>query len=237
MKTTKILLAASLIAALAFIAGWKFALARKTPAIPMPGQIAFLKTNPPASALPAARVANPTAGSGAAASTPDEAGMALADAIDTLTSPQSSFAQKLAVRDKLRKEGRLNDIMGALKQLASQNPNDATIATALGEAELGQARYLLDNGATPASTEVAVLALQADQSFNAALSADPTNWEAEFEKAAADVPLACRIEQRPGSDRPPVGPGDPTGGGDDPATGVCHDLCSPGAAVSGSRPV
>jgi tetratricopeptide (TPR) repeat protein len=151
----------------------------------MPGQIAFLKTNPPASALPAARVANPTAGSGAAASTPDEAGMALADAIDTLTSPQSSFAQKLAVRDKLRKEGRLNDIMGALKQLASQNPNDATIATALGEAELGQARYLLDNGATPASTEVAVLALQADQSFNAALSADPTNWEAEFEKAAA----------------------------------------------------
>jgi tetratricopeptide (TPR) repeat protein len=111
--------------------------------------------------------------------------VALAAAIDQLTSPQTTFGQKQALREQLRKSGRLLEVIATLKQLAAQNPNDAGIPTALGEAELSQIRNLLEGGADPASSDVAILGLQADQSFNAALAVDPTNWEAQFEKAAA----------------------------------------------------
>ena len=109
--------------------------------------------------------------------------MALASAIDLLTSAHSTFAQKQAVWNQLRKGGRMDEVISTLKQLAGQNPNDATIATAVGEAQINQLRNLAESGGDP--NDIAILALQADQSFNAALTQDPTNWEAQFEKAAA----------------------------------------------------
>ena len=178
------ILAALLIGGLGFVAGWQFALTRKASAVAMPGPIAFLKSTVQSPGAPAAHSNGAGAAQGAADSKPDEAGMALADAIDTLTSPQSSFMQKLAAREKLRREGRLEEAIAALKQLAAQNPNDANIPTALGEAELSQIRNLVAAGGDPTSSDIAILALQADQNFNAALALDPTNWEAEFEKAA-----------------------------------------------------
>jgi len=185
MKTIKILLAVLLIAGAGFIAGWRFGLSR-APAIALPGPITFLQTKAPV-ATPE-RPASPAPAAPKAAETapaPDEAGMALANAIDVLTSAQSTFAQKEAMREQLRKGGRLPEVIATLKQLAAQNPNDANIPTALGEAELSQIRNMLEAGTDPTSGDIAILGLQADQSFNAALAADPTNWQAQFDKAAA----------------------------------------------------
>jgi tetratricopeptide (TPR) repeat protein len=185
MKTIKVLLAVLLIAGAGFGAGWRFGLSR-IPAIAPLGQITFLQTK--ASVPNPERPANPTpamAKPAEAAPAPDEAGMALATAIDVLTSPQSTFAQKEAMREQLRKGGRLPEVIAALKQLAAQNPNDANIPTALGEADLSQIRNLMEAGGDPTSSDIAILGLQADQNFNAALAADPTNWQAQFDKASA----------------------------------------------------
>jgi tetratricopeptide (TPR) repeat protein len=173
-------------AAAAFVVGWRFGLSRKAPALSPPGQITFLQAKAPSPDIP--RAAGPSSGdlkAAKAGSTPDEAGMALATAIDLLTSPQSSFAQKEAIREQLRKGSRLPEVIATLKQLAAQNPNDANIPTALGEAELSQIRNLLEAGGDPTSGDIAILGLQADQSFSAALAVDPTDWQAQFDKAAA----------------------------------------------------
>jgi tetratricopeptide (TPR) repeat protein len=185
MRTIKTLLVVSLVVCAAFIAGWRFGLTRETPAVPTPVPIVIPKAKAPAPDAGDLKVSQPGSAPSGALPAPNEADLTLAAAIDSLTSPQSTFAQKQAIREQLRKSGRLEEAIATLKQLATQNPNDPTIATALGEAELSQIRSLIEGGAQPGSSDIAILALQADQSFNAALSADPTNWEAQFEKAAA----------------------------------------------------
>ena len=86
----------------------------------------------PGAGLAAVR-ANLPSGPTASGAKIDEAGTALAAALDVVTSPQSSFAQKRAVLDQLRKGGRLEEAIATLKQLATQNPGDPSIPTALGE--------------------------------------------------------------------------------------------------------
>jgi tetratricopeptide (TPR) repeat protein len=172
-------------AAVAFTLGWQFGLSRKAEALGPAGPLVFAHAPAAASTAPAARTPAPPSPAPETAPKPDDAGMALANAIDLLTSPQSSFAQKEAMREQLRKGGRLPEVIATLKQLAAQNPNDANIPTALGEAELSQIRNILESGGDPTSSDVAILGLQADQSFTAALAVDPTNWQAEFDKAAA----------------------------------------------------
>jgi tetratricopeptide (TPR) repeat protein len=182
MKTTKNLLTAVLLVGVAFVAGWWFATTRKTAAVSVPVLVFKAKAAPVAGAKPTGSNSG-AAPSDAAGTAPDEAGMALAAAVDTLTSAQSTYAQKQAVRDQLRKGGQLEAAIGAIKQLAAQNPNDAGIATALGDAEIAQLRTIAENGGD--QNEIAILAMQADQSFNAALAVDPSNWEAQFMKAAS----------------------------------------------------
>jgi tetratricopeptide (TPR) repeat protein len=186
MKTSKIILLAVLGAAVTCTVSWQLSLGRRAVALVLPHPAELPRPKAPA----------PVAGSrpgvvGATRATAggevriDEAGAALASALDVFTSPQSTFAKKQDILEHLRKGGRLEDAIATLKQLAAQNPNDPGIPTALGEAQIGQIRNLYENGAGPMSNDIAILALQADQNFTAALALDPTNWEAQFEKAGS----------------------------------------------------
>jgi cytochrome c-type biogenesis protein CcmH/NrfG len=94
-------------------------------------------------------------------------------------SPQTSFQQRQAAWKQLRDAGELDEVLATLKQGAANNPTSAEHARALGEAYVYKLQTLQD------FHEVSILALQADQSFNTALSLDPANWEARFFKAAS----------------------------------------------------
>ena len=74
-------------------------------------------------------------------------------------------------------------MIAELQQRMSQNPNDAEIPTTLGEAQLNLVRTIHESGGD--INEMGILAMQADQSFNAALKIDPQNWEANFVKASS----------------------------------------------------
>jgi tetratricopeptide (TPR) repeat protein len=184
-QNLKVIIATLLIAAAAFVLGLKVApiwmkppAAATAPALPTAARRTLAEGPSPRPATPA----KGTAPGVPVAPVADEAGQALATAIDQLIAPQTTFGQRWALWEQLRKAGRLAEAVGALKQLADQNPNDATLATTLGEAEIDQVRDILEHGGDPNS--VSILALQADQNFNAALTLEPTNWEAQFEKAA-----------------------------------------------------
>jgi tetratricopeptide (TPR) repeat protein len=110
----------------------------------------------------------------------DSAGAtAFSRAIDILVSKQSSFQQRQAAWKQLREAGELDQAIAALKQGAADNPASSEYPTALGEAYVYKLQTVRDYHKT------AILALQADQSFNTALGLDPANWEAQFFKAAS----------------------------------------------------
>jgi hypothetical protein len=104
---------------------------------------------------------------------------AFRQALDILVSPQTSFQQRQAAWKQLRDAGELDQVLATLKQGAANNPTSAEYSTALGEAYVYKLQTIRD------FHEVSILALQADQSFNAALGVDPANWEAQFFKASA----------------------------------------------------
>ena len=83
--------------------------------------------------------------------------------------------------EQLRKNGQLDAVISELQKRAAANPNDPEIPTTLGEAMLNKVKGLHDAGDADVN-EMGILAMQADQSFNAALKIDPKNWEAQFVK-------------------------------------------------------
>ncbi len=107
------------------------------------------------------------------------AGTASSSIIDGLISIQTSFSEKLALINQLQAAGGLDQAIAELKQRAAVNPDDPEIPTALGELNLGKIP------ATQDFSEKAILGREADQYFNAALSVDPANWDAQFVKASA----------------------------------------------------
>jgi hypothetical protein len=100
-------------------------------------------------------------------------------AIDLLVSRQTSFQERQAAWKQLRDAGELDQALATLKQGATNNPSSAEYSMALGEAYVYKLQTIRD------FHEMAILALQADQSFNTALGLDPANWEAQFFKASA----------------------------------------------------
>lgn len=102
--------------------------------------------------------------------------------VDALLAAKSDD-QKQALFDQLRKAGQLDAVIAELKQRMTDNPNDLEIPTTLGEAQLNQLRAIRESGGD--YNQLGILALQADQNFNAALKIDPQNWEVEFFKAAS----------------------------------------------------
>ncbi len=77
----------------------------------------------------------------------------------------------------------MDAVIAELQRRAAENPTDPAIPTTLGEALLNKVSAMHDAGITD-RTELGILALQADQQFNAALKIDPNNWEAQFVKAS-----------------------------------------------------
>ena len=112
-------------------------------------------------------------------STNPAASTAFSQAIDILVSPQASFQQKQAAWKRLRNAGELDQAIAALKQGAASNPTAPEYPTALGEAYVYQLQTVRDYH------ETSILGLKADQSFDAALKLDPSNWEAQFFKTAS----------------------------------------------------
>lgn len=79
---------------------------------------------------------------------------------------------------KILAEGRFDDVIAALRELAEVQPNNPDARLDLGNAFLQ--RVFSENGPTRG-----IYAAQADQSFDAALRIDPTHWSARFTKAVA----------------------------------------------------
>jgi hypothetical protein len=92
-----------------------------------------------------------------------------------------SGAEKQAIFDELRKDGQSEAVIADLKQMAAANPSDPEIPTTIGEAEINEIRAIKESG-TSDTDQMGILAMQADQEFNAALQIDPQNWEAQFVK-------------------------------------------------------
>jgi tetratricopeptide (TPR) repeat protein len=78
----------------------------------------------------------------------------------------------------LRKTGKLDQAITELEQRVTANPGSAVDVTALGEG------YYKKAGNTDDVRERATLAMKADQTLEAALNLEPSNWEARFTKAA-----------------------------------------------------
>ncbi len=108
---------------------------------------------------------------------------ALSRAIDTLVSPETTPHQRRALLNQLRESGQLDPAIEALKQGAAKNPTSAAWQAVLGQAELQKAGQLARSGASV--NEMGIIGMQADQSFDAALKIDPSNWDAQFYKAVA----------------------------------------------------
>jgi len=109
---------------------------------------------------------------------------AISKAVDALLSARNG-EQKHALFQQLGQSGQLEAVIAELQQRANANPTDVAIRTTLGEAQLNQIRVLKESGAD--NDQLGILAMQADQNFNAALKTDPQNWEAQFVKAASMV--------------------------------------------------
>ncbi|MGA2602834.1 MAG: hypothetical protein ABSG14_01265 [Verrucomicrobiia bacterium] len=99
--------------------------------------------------------------------------------LQTLVLPQSSFAQKQAAWKQLRDTGLLDQAIAQLQQAVKDDPLVAEYSAVLGQA------YLQKLGTTQDIRQQSILAMQADQTFDQALTLDPDNWDARFWKAAA----------------------------------------------------
>ena len=101
----------------------------------------------------------------------------LAQAVETLVSPQTTYQQRQETWKQLRQTGKLDETIAELEQRVSTNPRSTGDVTALGEG------YYKKAGNTDDVRERAMLAMKADQTLEAALNLDSSNWEARFTKA------------------------------------------------------
>jgi tetratricopeptide (TPR) repeat protein len=162
--------------------------AAPSPAPSAPKAVVATTTAAPTAAQPAASAAQPAAS--AAAHTSEE-NVAFAAAIDTLLSPHSTYLEKQAAWKSLLDSGRIQDVLAELQQRAANDPQNAEVASTLGQA------YLKACGTTQDVREQAIWAMQADQEFDAALSDDPSNWEARFTKAVAMTYWPANLNKGP----------------------------------------
>jgi tetratricopeptide (TPR) repeat protein len=102
----------------------------------------------------------------------------LNQAVETLVSPQTSYQQRQETWKQLRQAGKLDEAITQLEQRVSDNPGSAGDVTALGEG------YYKKAGNTEDVRERAIFAMKGDQTLEAALNLEPSNWEARFTKTA-----------------------------------------------------
>jgi tetratricopeptide (TPR) repeat protein len=105
------------------------------------------------------------------------------EAVDFLVSPGTTFKQREAVWHQLNDLDQLDAVIAALKEGATNHPDSPEYEAALGKANLQKAAIVSQNGGS--INELGILGMTADQSFDAALKIDPSNWNAQFYKAVA----------------------------------------------------
>ena len=150
-----------------------------TPPTPAPAPVQAA----PAPATPVAATPTPAAiDANAAVPAKSEADIAFGKLIDKLISTNLSGADKHNLFEQLRKNGQLDQAIAALQQREAADPTNPEIPTTIGEAQLNKVRALHDSGDTD-TTDLGILAMQADQNFNAALKLDPNNYEAQLVKS------------------------------------------------------
>jgi tetratricopeptide (TPR) repeat protein len=155
------------------------------PMPPPPEKIAAPKPEPPpVVAAEADAPAETSALPVAVEAKPDDATNSIHQLVDALLTAKSA-AEKHNLFQQLLKDGKLDAAMAELQQRAADNPNDPEIPTTLGEALLNKVRALHDAGGD--QNEMGILAMQADQSFNAALKIDPANYEAQLVKSISQT--------------------------------------------------
>jgi tetratricopeptide (TPR) repeat protein len=110
----------------------------------------------------------------------DDAASAIRKTVDALLSAKSA-GEKHELLQQLLKSGQMDQAIAELKQRAAENPNDPEIPTTIGEALINQVGAIHAAGGD--INEQGILAMQADQSFNAALKIDPNNYEAQLVKS------------------------------------------------------
>lgn len=118
----------------------------------------------------------------AAETTGDNATNAISKMVDALLSAKSA-AEKHELFQELLKSGQMDAAIAELQQREAANPNDPEIPTTIGEALLNEVRAIKEAGGS--NDQMGILAMQADQDFDAALKIDPQNWEANFVKASS----------------------------------------------------
>ncbi len=112
----------------------------------------------------------------------DSSTNAVAKLVDALLTAKTA-AEKHDLFQQLLKSGQMDQAIAELKQRAADDPNNPEIPTTIGEALLNKVRAVKEVGGDV--NDMGIMAMQADQSFNAALKIDPQNWEANFMKAAS----------------------------------------------------
>jgi len=103
-------------------------------------------------------------------------------AIDNLVSSRSSYQERQATWKQLQDAGGLDQTIAALKAGMASHPNNAAYPAELGVAYINK---LMTAKMSGNYNDIAILGMQADQSFDAALKLDPSNWEAQYYKAAS----------------------------------------------------
>lgn len=138
--------------------------------------------------LPAPAVSEPAkvvaAAPVAASPKPDDLANPIHKLVDDLLSAKNG-RDKHNLFQQLVKSGQIDAAIADLQRRAAQDPNNAEIPTTLGEALLNELRALKDAGAD--NDQMGILAMQADQNFNAALKIDPENYEAQLVKAISQT--------------------------------------------------
>jgi tetratricopeptide (TPR) repeat protein len=112
----------------------------------------------------------------------DPATNAVAKLVNALLTAKTA-AEKHELFQQLLKSGQMDQAIAELKQRAADDPNNPQLPTTIGEALLNKVRAIHEAGGD--INDQGILAMQADQSFNAALKIDPQNWEANFVKASS----------------------------------------------------
>lgn len=116
---------------------------------------------------------------------------AISKAIESLLSKQLTHEQRRDILKQLVQSGKIDQAISELQQQAANDPNNAELQTALGQAYLEKGKTMMQDDVAGGS----MLIMQGMKSFDAALSLDPSNWEAAFTKAAVMSHYPAELNQ------------------------------------------
>ncbi len=115
----------------------------------------------------------------AGAAPSDDSLASIESILDVFLSDELDEIEEQELWERLRKEGRLDEIVAALEALVAERPHDPDLQTELGNAYI---QKIFDVGMGPMA---GVFGEKADEAYDRALEIDPEHWEARFSKAVS----------------------------------------------------